>query len=90
MGRSEEPFGGSRRPLGELLGGLYDSEGRLLVIWEDSLVDLGASWSALGASWSALGASWTSLGGLLARSWEHLGGFRRSFLSLKCVFEAIC
>ena len=30
-------------PLGELLGGLDDSEGGLLVIWEASWVDLGAS-----------------------------------------------
>ena len=67
-------------PLGELLGGLDDSEGGLLVIWDASWVDLGASWSALGASWRALGASWTSLGDLMARSGEHLGGFRRSFL----------
>ena len=54
MDASSGLWGGSREPLGLLLGPL----GRVLA----------ASWGDLGASWSGLGASWGGLVGYVAAS----------------------
>ena len=55
-----------------ILGGLGGSRGPLGVLLGSSWGVLGASWGRLGGSQGLPEASWEPLGGVLGRSWDHL------------------
>ena len=79
LGCSEETFGVSCRPLGNLLRGLDGSGGGLLVIWEASWEDLGASWGLLERSWNLLEEFREPPGTLLGTFGRVFGGHVRAW-----------